>query len=1041
MKFKSVNLVILLLSGTLMSLNSCRKGTVNEITINDFASLSKEFRQPAAEYTTAPFFVWNYKITKEEIDSYMDEFNRQGSKQVFIHPRPGLVTEYLSDEWFELCRHTVDKAAELGMKVWLYDENSYPSGFAGGHVPDRMPESYNQGQGLAMTRFTSLPDTADRFFLCLKEESGQFEDITSRLGDEKGKTGSYLLFSKTYNRKSDWYGGFSYVDLLCRGVTEEFIKITMTGYKKHLGREFGRIVPGIFTDEPQIESPGGIRWTPDLFDVFAKQWNYDLRTNLPSLFEETGDWKKVRHNYTQTLLHLFIDRWAKPYFRYCEKNNLKFTGHYWEHEWPNMNNGGDNMAMYAWHQVPAIDMLFNQWNDSTPRGQFGNVRSVKELASAANQTGRQRKLSETYGGAGWDLTFTDMKRLGDWEYVLGVNFMNQHLSHITLAGARKYDYPPTFTYHEPWWENYKFINDHFARLSLAMSSGEQINEILVLEPTTSAWLYDSYTNKNPKMGEIGQSFQSFITRLEKEQVEYDLGSENIIKNLGSVKKSKLAIGHRNYSVVVIPPMTENLDLATFRILKKFVAKGGKLVAFSAPALVDGSLSDDLAAFFSQTGKISIVKDLDQEMVKTRFSHPEITFLNFSGGSLYHHRRILSDGQLVFLTNSSLTESTSGSLKIRGEGAIEFNTLSGEITGYPCTEDGDQIRLSFNLQPAGSLLLFIPAMKPDGFSAPATQKNFEIVPSHSRMTIIREENNAFPIEFCDILSGDESAADLNTYDAADRIYKLHGFRNGNPWSTSVQFKTNIIDRDTFGISSGFKATYRFNVMGIFDYSSISAVIERPSMWKASVNGAEIIPEPGRWWLDRSFGVFKIGPMIKQGENTITLTTSPMKVHAEIEPVYLTGDFSVKPGAKGWYLEAPVNNLTTGSWKDQGLPFYSWGITYRKEYDIEKISGKYFVSMGKWNGTIAEVKVNGRKAPLMAFPPYKSDISDLLEPGTNVIDVKVIGSLKNLLGPHFNDPAPGLASPWHWRNVRSYPPGNEYQLLDYGLMEEFILMHTD
>ncbi|NMC37968.1 MAG: hypothetical protein GYA41_06570, partial [Bacteroidales bacterium] len=1033
MKLQSVNLVILLLSGTLMSLNSCRKDTVNEITINDFASLSKEFREPAAEYTTAPFFVWNYKITREEIDRYLDEFNRQGSRQVFIHPRPGLVTEYLSDEWFELYRYTVDKARELGMKVWIYDENSYPSGFAGGHVPDQMPESFNQGQGLTMTRCTSLPDTADRFYLCLKEESGQIKNITSALIDEKGKTGSYMLFNKTFNRKSDWYGGFSYVDLLYPGVTEKFLGITMPGYEKHLGDEFGSIVPGIFTDEPQIESPGGIRWTPDLFEVFEKQWNYDLVTNLPSLFEETGDWKRVRHNYTQTLLNLFIDRWAKPYFRYCEKKNLKFTGHYWEHEWPNMNNGGDNMAMYAWHQMPAIDMLFNQWNDSTPGAQFGNVRSVKELASAANQTGRQRKLSETYGGAGWELEFTDMKRLGDWEYVLGVNFMNQHLSHITLAGARKYDYPPTFTYHEPWWENYKFINDHFARLSLALSSGEQLNEILVLEPTTSAWLYDSYTSKNPKMGEIGQSFQTFITRLEKEQVEYDLGSENIIKNLGSVKKSKLVIGYRSYSVVVIPPMTENLNLSTFRLLKEYVSKGGKLIAFSLPTLVDGSLNDELKAFFSSTDIISIGKGPDREIIKVHFSDPQITFLNVTGGNLYHQRRVLADGQLVFLANSSLGEPATGSLKIKGAAAIEFNTLSGEISGYPYTEDGGQIRLSFDLPPAGSLLLFISAMKPDGFSAPAMAGNFEVVPLDSQMKIIRDENNAYPIEFCDIIAGGEISEDLNTYDAADKIFKLHGFKNGNPWNTSVQFKTNIIDRDTFNISSGFKASYHFNVKGQFDFSSVMAVIERPHLWKAEVNGTEITPEEGLWWLDRSFAVFKIGTLIREGVNTITLSTYPMKVHAEVEPVYLKGDFSVRPGPKGWFLEAPVKNLTAGSWKDQGLPFYSWGITYRKEYNIEKPLGKYFVAPGEWNGTVAEVKVNGIKAPLIAFPPYRSDISDLLKPGVNVIDVKVIGSLKNLLGPHFNNPAPGLASPWHWRNVKSYPPGIEYQLIDYGLME--------
>ena len=68
----------------------------------------------------------------------------------------------------------------------------------------------------------------------------------------------------------------------------------MSGYEKSIGEDFGNTVPGIFTDEPQIISSGGIRWTPDLFDVFQEKWHYDLRTNLPSLFEEIGDWKKVQ---------------------------------------------------------------------------------------------------------------------------------------------------------------------------------------------------------------------------------------------------------------------------------------------------------------------------------------------------------------------------------------------------------------------------------------------------------------------------------------------------------------------------------------------------------------------------------------------------------------------------------------------------------------------------------------------------------------------------------------------------------------------------
>ncbi len=34
-----------------------------------------------------------------------------------------------------------------------------------------------------------------------------------------------------------------------------------------------------------------------------------------------------------TLNDLFIERWAKPYYEYCAKRGLEFTGHYWEHEW------------------------------------------------------------------------------------------------------------------------------------------------------------------------------------------------------------------------------------------------------------------------------------------------------------------------------------------------------------------------------------------------------------------------------------------------------------------------------------------------------------------------------------------------------------------------------------------------------------------------------------------------------------------------------------------------------------------------------------
>jgi len=1012
-------------------------GGQKDSKINSFRSLGKQFMAPPKEYGTLPFFVWNGDITENLIDDYMKMFSEAGCGGVIVHPRPGLITEYLSDRWFDLFSYTVEKGKEYDMEVWIYDENSYPSGFAGGHVPDRMPESYNQGQGLKMYSFDILPDTADRFFLILKEIDGRFHEIIDPAG-EVGNSGKYCLFEKTYYAKSPWYAGFSYVDLLYKGVTDKFVEITLNGYEKACGDEFGKTVPGTFTDEPSINSPSGVRWTPDLFDTFLKERGYDLKTSLPSLFEETGDWKKVRHDYYKTLLSMFIERWSVPYYEYCEEKNLEFTGHYWEHSWPANYHSPDVMAMYAWHQRPAIDMLFNQFDEVSPHAQFGNIRSVKELASVANQMGRHRTLSETYGGSGWDLTFADMKRLGDWEYALGVNSMNQHLTYCTLAGARKYDYPPSFTYHEPWWNDYRQLNLHFARLSLALSSGTQQNDILVLEPTTTGWLYDSYVNENDTFFMIGSRFQNFVTTLEKSQVEFDLGSEDIIARNGLVKNNELVVGKRSYTTVIVPPMTENMENSTFRLLEKFVASDGRLIAFSHPDKIEGAQNDTISAFFDKNAdKIISLDSLTKNSMKELPVSDDLIFTSLSGGNLYHHKRELTDGRLVFLANSSLEQPGAGTILITGRDALELNTLTGKIVDYKETVNGNKITLDFELPPAGSLLLFISERKMTGYDMPEETVTQSPVPPVSDISVKRDKPNVLTIDFCDLILGGEMFRDLHTYDAADKVFKYHGFANGNPWNTSVQFKTETVDRDTFGLNTGFTAVYHFSTEGNPDLTDARVVIERPWLWKVTINGNEVSAEDGKWWLDKDFGVYQCSSYIRNGENTITVSSNPMSIHAEIEPVYILGNFSLKSAARGWIITPPPSNYIAGSWKEQGMPFYPDRISYTKEFEVAGENGNYLLKLGKWNGTIAEVIVNGEAAGVIAYPPYTLDLSGHFRPGRNTVEVKVVGSNKNLLGPFHIDARPGLAAPAYWRNVSCYPPGAEYNIIDYGIMDDFYL----
>ena len=432
------------------------------------------FKDPPREYSTGPLWVWNDMLTEQQIRDTMHDLASQKVKQVWVHPRPGLMTPYLSADWFRLWKVALKEAERLDMNVWIYDENSYPSGFGGGLVPEAMPES--RGRGLAFREAKTAPKWSEDLIGVYRLEGGTSENVTARV--KSGETlpeGSYLVAAQVRAGNDPWHANRCYVNLLSPGVTEKFLEVTMEPYRREIGDQFGKRVPGVFCDEPNIRPAGGFPGVRSWSQEFQKRWGYNLLDHLPSLTQPIGDWRRIRHNYFQVLNDQFIEHWAKPYHDYCETNHLQWTGHYWDHEWPNCIGVPDNMAMYAWHQRPAIDCLMNQYAENT-HGQFGNVRMPRELSSVANQLGMKRTLCEVYGAGGWDLRFEDMKRIGDWLEVLGVNTLDQHLSYVTIRGARKRDHPQSFSYHEPWWDAYHVSAEYLARLSAALSQGEQINK-------------------------------------------------------------------------------------------------------------------------------------------------------------------------------------------------------------------------------------------------------------------------------------------------------------------------------------------------------------------------------------------------------------------------------------------------------------------------------------------------------------------------------------------------------------------------------------
>ncbi len=768
----------------------------------------------------------------------------------------------------------------------------------------------------------------------------------------------------------------------------------------------------------------------DMFDEFV----------VPALYEQ---------------LEMFIDRWAKPYSKYCEENHLAWTGHYWEHGWPKPTDGMDEAAFYIYHQQPGVDMLGNTYTPGGLGGQFGNTRALRELHSAANQGGHNRTLSETYGGAGWEINFANLKRLVDWEVVLGVNFVNQHLSYFTMKGVRKFDYPPSFSYHEPWWDNYKPMGDYIGRISMAMSSGEQINRTVVLQPNTTAWSYFSRKVQNATIDTIQNDFKRFIYQLERAHFEYDLGSEFVLHTIGSVNKGQMIIGKRSYNLVVIPATMENIEQGTYKLLKDYLLQGGRILSFTKnlPRVdgVDSKMVSELMTSFSK--QWTFVATTGDDKVRSSMADPDfdITESLPVAGELYHQRRILKDGELLFFVNTDTAQTVSATITGNGKSLIQMDPATGKSVLVPVKSENGQITFDIELAPIGSAIYYLTKSNASALaaadiasSAPTAAENGAYIETtvseKTETTVSQEADNVLVLDYVDLKGRKLDLKETHFMKAMHALFDSSGFKMGNPWQHKIQYKQDYMALDTFRTGSGFEVSYHFNVAANADLTSLSGidiVAERPEIWDVYLNG-EKLTKSDKWWIDREFFRFPAGNHLRAGANTITLKAGKMSVHAEIMPAYVVGRFKLSPLKKGFELTNGAIQ-TLGSWKTQGYPFYAQKVLYNQKYRTLQNGKSYKIKLNHWNGTMAVVWLNGEKAGMIMTPPYEFELP-ALKTGENTLGIEVIGSLKSTFGFFYKSAAgKWIIGPGDFDTAPpSLPSAGDYILPDYGLFEPFSLI---
>jgi hypothetical protein len=989
-------------------------------------------------------------MTRERITEMLEQFAERGIGGVFVHPRPGLVNEYLSEEWFALWGFALEECRRLGLECHIYDENSFPSGFGGGHVISRNPLA---AASMLLGRLAAPDEPRNRdgrprlrrlLSVFRNPATGRVEPVPPKPHTPPQPVMHLEMESAS---PSLWQAGFTYVDLCRPEVTDQFLESTHAAYARRFGAHFGRTVRYVFADEPEVGYGGdGLCLSHFFLHEFRMDHGYDLLDQLvPLCFDEPGSCA-VRHDYFSTLNRLFVDNYARRCHDWCHRHGLQFTGHFMEHQWPSPKGSPSTMAVQRWMQAPGIDLLAFQFKPTSLAQNALWLLNVKEAASIAAQTGSERVLCESCGGGGYDYGPAEMRPLEDFLLAGGVSLISPHLSHQTLAGARKYDWPQTLSDHSPWWDGYSLQARHTGRVNEALGQGREFNRVLILLPTTTGWLHFRpatflWPGETPDETslQLRALTEAFLSATYGSQIDFDLGDECVLAELGRAEQGKLRVGERAYDLLVLPPGLGNLLASTATLLEQYLKQGGTIISCGPPpGLLQGRPSPRLASLAeAHAGTWHIESDTAAAVAEIRRRvPPRLRAADggpVPGGPVFRRVELPDRSVLWFIANPWAAPLTS-TVRLEGAGLTVLDTRDGTTRTANFTRDGDGLTTELHLPPGHSVLWHCsPA---PGTSAPlAPPPAWRPVPL-APFQAAPCAPNLLMLDYCDYHGPGVQRTGINTIHADNANWTAQGF-DQNLWRVSIQFRRAFLDA---GIPprSGLTVRHHFQADETFTASpqaaSLELALERPHLWTIRVNGATLDGSTAVRWFDEAMGLLPIGPHLRAGANTIELEARPFHVLCEIMPVYLRGHFHLEASNPGFRLHPP-RELTCGDWTRQGRPFEPTGLAYTSTFVLDRAVDELRLGGGHWAGSLLRVWIDG--IPCGQSLPGEGPLTlpRAFGPGRHELRLEVAGNLKNMLGPHFSD---GLPGGWSWESCPSQPPpGTRYRFYPSGLMEAPVL----
>lgn len=930
-------------------------------------NITERLKGDLRDYRPIPFWSWNDDLQPEELVRQIGVMRDKGIGGFFMHARGGLKTEYLSERWFECIKACVDESKKVNMNAWSYDENGWPSGFAGMKL---LEDKANHEKYLEKKVNDSFDASATAVYFL------GADDKLVRTDKPLGE-GKYVnVYLKTNP---------SVVDILDKTIVRKFIDLTHERYKKECGEDFGKYMLGFFTDEPQY-----YRWStpysPVLIPYFKEKYGVDLWSELGKLFVDCDGAYAFRYRYWSAMHEFFIDSFVKQIYDWCNENGCQLTGHAVEESClcTQMWCCAGVMDFYEYEHIPGIDWL----------GRYiGTELEPKQIGSVAEQLGKKHVLTETFACCGWDVTPQELKRIAEWQYVNGVNLMCQHLSAYSIRGQRKRDYPNTYSEHMAWFDKFREFNDYFAALGYMLSESKNRVNVLVLHPIKSAYLTYDRDVDYLSIKDVEDSFTRTVEKFGSENIPHHYGDENIIKRHGKVENGKFIVGDYAYDYVYIPEM-KSMDKSTLDLLTRFAAQGGKLaVENGLPQYLEG----EKYAFDELKPNCSFA-DIEKSVEYK---------IDTNGGNIRSAYRDGEFGRFLYVVNIGEKDAE---IEVKLNSKYPYGYDLEKLEKYPLVLKNGKVCLK--LEEGGSAIIF----ESDEPYAPVKFYDGKYIDMSGEWKIAETPLNSLTIDKAQ-LSFDGVNYGKKAYIPAifnDLISKKYVGKIYLKYVFEVKEKTDkmFLECERMDIKECLVNgnAIKLEKKGLLDRSFLTGDIAN----KVVVGENVVIFTIDFYESEHVYFVLSdVTPEKESLKNCLSYDT-------ELESIYIRGNFAVKDDELktvndmimlsdgGYYIAKPKTTINAANFTKDGYLFFMGKLKIEKKLVIEngasalKFTGRF---------TVIDVYVDDKFVKTAMFD-HVADLSAFADGKEHTVTLVVYGSNRNIYGPHHfkNEYEPLSVSPW-------------------------------